>query len=195
MTLICDGPTVGVYTIDPTHTTIDFTSVASKNVPRATVRATFSEVRGVISVGVDARRSSVNAEIVVGSIATGDVDEDRFVQGPALLDGARFPTITYSSVAISSRPGGWAIDGALTLCGVTRRVPLALRFDGVHRSPLGDELVTFTASAAFVPDHLTAGRTAEARTARLLTSAWVRADVVVRAIGPEFPSRRRACAV
>jgi len=63
------------------------------------------------------------------------------------LDLENHPEITFRSTSVVSHSGSdFVLAGELTIRGVTREVELAVEFDGLARSPWGQEVIAFTAT-------------------------------------------------
>jgi polyisoprenoid-binding protein YceI len=61
----------------------------------------------------------VTVSAAAASFTTGNHARDRHVRGPAFLDAARWPDLTFASTQVSRRPDGtWDVAGTLTVRGV-----------------------------------------------------------------------------
>jgi polyisoprenoid-binding protein YceI len=122
-------PEPGSWTIDSVHS---FVAFAVEHFTIAFARGLASGPTGVITVAEDPLASAVRASIDVATIATGNKTRDEKIQGPDVLDVERFPTIDFSSRALRElSPGHYALDGDLTMHGVTQPVTLDLTVHGV----------------------------------------------------------------
>ncbi len=112
-----------VYRIDSERTSVRF-EVMELGVPLATGR--FARTNGRIDYDTAAETGSVEFAVDATSVETGRDLRDRFVRGENMLDAARHPMLLFRSTGMTFVLHRLvAIDGALTLHGVTRRV----RFD------------------------------------------------------------------
>ena len=135
-------PAPGVWEIDPNHTTAEFVArhVLTK------VRGRFTKLSGAIHVAEKPEDSTVEVEIEASSIETHTEDRDNHLRSPDFLDVERFPKLTFKSTAL--RPAGentFQLDGEMTIRDVTLPVTLDVEFIGVHDSPWGTKLATFSA--------------------------------------------------
>jgi polyisoprenoid-binding protein YceI len=122
-------PEPGTWTIDSMHSFVTFTV---EHFTVALARGLASGPTGTITIRPDIASSSVNASINVATIATGNSMRDEKVQGPDVLDVASHPTIDFSSRTLTeTSPGRYALEGDLTIHGVTRPVTLDLALRGV----------------------------------------------------------------
>lgn len=122
-------PEPGTWTIDSTHSVVAFT-VSHFTV--AFARGLASGPTGAITIAENPAESSVRASIDASTIATGNKIRDEKIQGPDVLDVARYPAIDFSSRAVREEsPGRYAVDGDLTMHGITKAVILDLSVNGV----------------------------------------------------------------
>jgi polyisoprenoid-binding protein YceI len=88
--------------------------------------------KGTITVAPDLLASSVQASIDAATISTANAMRDERIHGPDVLDVARYPTIDFASTAVTEiGPGSYAVDGDLSMHGLTRQVTLDLTVRGV----------------------------------------------------------------
>lgn len=138
-------PTAGTFTIDPSHTRVNF---VARHLMVSKVRGAFTQVSGVVEVGEDPVRSSVTAAISAASIDTGLADRDGHLRSADFLDVETFPELAFRSAGglAPSEGNAFTLHGELTVRDVTREVDLAVEFEGVARSPWGQEVIGFTAT-------------------------------------------------
>jgi polyisoprenoid-binding protein YceI len=121
-------PNPGTYTIDPDHS---FAYFGALHHIVGLVRGRFDHVAGTITVAQDPAACAVDVAIDPASVSTQVSERDEDLRGPAYFDVKSFPGITYRGRGIRRLPGGsWAMDGLLTLHGVTKVVPLTFTFNG-----------------------------------------------------------------
>jgi len=138
-------PEAGNWTIDSMHSFVTFTV---EHFTVALARGLASGPTGTISITPDVLSSSVSASINVATITTGNAIRDEKVLGPDVLDVASYPTIDFSSRALTERsPGRYALEGELTIHGVTRPVTLDLGLRGVIADTWGKTRLGLTATA------------------------------------------------
>jgi polyisoprenoid-binding protein YceI len=138
-------PEPGSWTIDSMHSFVTFTV---EHFTVALARGLASGPAGTIHIAPDLPSSSVNATIDAATLTTGNAVRDEKVLGADVLDVATYPTIEFTSHALSeSTPGSYALAGDLTIHGVTRPVTLDLVFHGVITDTWGKERLGLTATA------------------------------------------------
>jgi len=114
------------------------------------VRGTFGGTTGTIVIADDPLQSSVTASIPAATINTNSTDRDNHLRSADFLDVENHPTLDFRSTSIVSHKGAeFVVRGDLTIRGVTREVDLKVEFDGVAKSPWGQEVVAFTATTEF----------------------------------------------
>lgn len=136
-------PAPGTYAIDPSHTQAGF---VVRHLMVSKTRGAFTGVSGTVTVPEDVTASTVSVEIDPASVDTRDETRDGHLRSPDFFDVEQFPTITYASTGLARDGDGWALDGELTVKGVTRPVRLAVEFLGAARDPWGGSRLGFTAS-------------------------------------------------
>src|SRR6202050_1567497 len=110
-----------VWNIDPAHTIAEF---KVKHMMIANVKGQFSKVSGVLTLDEsNFTNSRVEATIEAASLETRDGQRDAHLKSADFFDVEKFPTLHFKSTGISLvRDGELAVEGDLTIRGVTRRV-------------------------------------------------------------------------
>jgi polyisoprenoid-binding protein YceI len=137
--------TPGTWVLDPSHSDVSFTV---RHLMVSKVRGTFSDISGTITVHPDDElKSAVEAKIGIGSVDTRDEKRDAHLRSADFFDAEQHPTMTYRSTGLRRvGDGRYAVDGELTLRGVTRPVQLDLELNGVSSDPWGGTRAGFSAS-------------------------------------------------
>ncbi|MGC1211253.1 MAG: YceI family protein [Micromonospora sp.] len=137
-------PAAGTYVLDAAHKRVGF---VARHMMVSKVRGEFAEATATITVAEDPMQSSVTATIQAASINTAQADRDAHLRSPEFLDVETFPTLEFRSTGVKSRDGNeFVLAGELTIKGVTRPVDLEVEFEGVGRSPFGQDIFGFSAS-------------------------------------------------
>ncbi|MET9202390.1 YceI family protein [Gordonia sp. NPDC003585] len=118
----------GTWTIDPVHSTVGF---SVKHLMVSKVRGKFGTFSGTITVAEDGT-PSVQAEIDVTSISTGNDQRDGHIRSADFFDAEKFPTATFVSTGVAPKGDDYVLTGDFTLKGVTKPVELELEFNGVN---------------------------------------------------------------
>lgn len=128
---LCSTAAPESYTIDPFHSHPHFV-VNHLGVMDLTGR--FDRMSGKITMDSVAKSGSVEIAIETASISTGDGDKgnrprsrDEHLRSPDFFNVAEFPRMTFKGTAVrwnGDAPG--AVEGQLTLLGVTKPVTLAV---------------------------------------------------------------------
>lgn len=139
------GALTGTYAIDPVHSQIGFTA---RHAMVTKVRGTFDEFEGTITIdGNDPSKSSAAVTVQVASVNTRNEQRDGHLRTNDFLDLENFPTITFTSTAISHEGGDdFRVTGDLTIKDVTRSVTIPLEFQGSAKDPFGNTRVGFEGS-------------------------------------------------
>ena len=100
-----------------------------------------------IVIAEDPTQSSVTATIQAASFNSGAEQRDGHVKGADFLDVEKYPTLVFRSTAVKDFDGSeLVLLGELTVKDVTRQVELSVEFEGVSRSPWGQDVFGFTAT-------------------------------------------------
>ncbi|MDH3600617.1 MAG: YceI family protein [Candidatus Tectomicrobia bacterium] len=114
---------VTTWAIDPIHTTAAF---KVRHMMVTWVRGEFGRVEGTVQY--DPQRieaTHVDVAIDVSTLDTRDRTRDTDLRGPAFLDVARFPTITFQSKRVQNvQLGSFELVGDLTIHGVRKETVL-----------------------------------------------------------------------
>jgi polyisoprenoid-binding protein YceI len=136
-------PAPGTWTIDAAHSSVEF---VVRHLMVAKVRGRFSEFSGTIHVGDSPETSSVEVSIAPASITTGDAQRDGHLQSADFFQVEDYPSIAFRSTAVRSVGDRYAVDGELTVHGVTKPVTLDLEYQGSITDPFGNDKAVFSAS-------------------------------------------------
>jgi len=136
-------PAAGRYALDPTHTTVAF---VAKHLMVSKTRGRFGDFEGTIVIAEEPLDSSVAVTIDAASIDSRTPDRDAHLRSADFLDVENHPTLSFRSVAVRHVGGDdFAVDGELTIRGVTRAVTLAMELEGVVADPWGGQRLGFSA--------------------------------------------------
>ncbi|SCG49505.1 YceI family protein [Micromonospora inositola] len=137
-------PAAGTYLLDAAHKRVGF---VARHMMVSKVRGEFAEAAATITVAEDPMESAVTATIQAASIHTAMADRDAHLRSGDFLDVEKFPTLEFRSTGVKSRNGNeFILAGELTIKDVTRPVELEVEFEGVGRSPFGQDIFGFSAS-------------------------------------------------
>jgi len=109
------------WNIDSAHAVVEF---KVKHMMISNVKGHFAKVTGVLTIDeTDLTNSRVEAEIDATSIETRDTQRDEHLKSADFLHVEKFPALSFKSRRISLfREGQMAVEGDLTIRGVTRNV-------------------------------------------------------------------------
>lgn len=133
------------FTIDTAHSGVEFkVRHLVTNVP-----GRFSQFSGTFVFDEKAvENSSVDVTIDVASVDTDNPKRDEHLRSADFFDVATHPQMTFKSVKVRKLDGQrFAVDGNLTLRGVTKPVTLDVEFLGTHPGMGSGLRVGFAASA------------------------------------------------
>ncbi len=137
------GYVAGIWDIDASHSDVSF-SVRHMMVSK--VRGRFGKFSGEIVTGENLTDSSVTATLDATSIDTNNEQRDGHIRSADFFDVENHPEWTFRSTALRVDDGDLALDGELTIKGVTRPVTLALEVNGFGPDAWGGVRAGFSAS-------------------------------------------------
>jgi polyisoprenoid-binding protein YceI len=132
----------GTWAIDPVHSSINF---SVRHLMVSKVRGKFEKFGGTIIVAEDGTRS-VNAEIAVDSVSTGNEQRDAHIKSADFFEVDKYPVAAFTSTGVESDGDNYVLNGQFTLKGVTKPVSLVLEFYGVSPGMGQGEVAGFEAS-------------------------------------------------
>lgn len=136
-------PVVGLWSLDPTHTTLTF---EVRHMMIAKVRGSFGTANGTIEVGEDPTSSAVEVSVDIASIDTGTEDRDNHLRSADFFDVETYPLMTFRSTGVETAGDAYTLNGDLTIKDVTRPVALDFEFNGGLVDPYGNPRVAFSAT-------------------------------------------------
>lgn len=145
-TLETARPGIGTWTLDASHTLVEF---AVKHLMIASVKGRFAGVSG--SVAIDPARpqaAALEVSIDVATIDTRDEKRDAHLRSADFFEAERFPVIRFAGKRVEGDVNGkFRVVGDLTIRNVTREVALDVTSAGRVTDPWGGERMGFSATA------------------------------------------------
>ncbi len=136
------------YNIEPNHT---YPSFEADHMGISFWRGKFNKTGGVVKLDRAAKTGTMDITIDANSIDFGHDKMNDHAKGEDMFNVAKFPTITYKGKAIKfegDRPV--AVEGDLTMLGVTKPVTLAIsKFKCIEHPMFKREVCGADASAEF----------------------------------------------
>jgi polyisoprenoid-binding protein YceI len=111
----------GRYRLDRSLSEVRFTS---RKFGLFTIRGSIGMVSGDFTIGERLEDSALHAVLDAATFRTPMAKRDEHVQGSALLDVAKFPSMEFDSTEVVRTPRGWEIRGLLTVHGEVARAVL-----------------------------------------------------------------------
>ncbi len=117
----------GTYAIEPSHARVLFTV---EHLGFSTWYGDFTGAKGVLVLDPkDPSKSSVDVSVPTASVSTTNAVLDGELKSADWFDAAKYPTISFKSTKVTvTGPGRAAVEGDLTLHGVTKPVTLTATF-------------------------------------------------------------------
>ena len=140
-------PPPGKYELDRSHSTVEFVGrhMISK------VRGRFTEFTGTVLVGDTPADSSVEVEVVAGSVTTHFDQRDNHLKSGDFFELETYPTFSFRSTAVRvTGDTTFEVDGDLTIKDITNPVTLKGEYLGWGPDMEGNPM--FAASAKTTVD-------------------------------------------
>jgi polyisoprenoid-binding protein YceI len=140
--LFVPAPSSGTYDIDPIHTFVIF---SVRHLIFGKVRGRFDAIKGDFDVSDD--RSTLferfMVEIDAQSIDTQVSARDADLRSERFFNVAKYPTISIRGMQ-GCRDGDdrWKVDSDITICGLTRSVPLLITLRGFFCDDIGNTKIS-----------------------------------------------------
>ena len=126
------------WTFEPGHTAAEF---KARHMMVTWVRGHFVNIHGTLQFDAAAPgRSTVEIEIDVSTLWSGDPHRDEHLLGADFLDVANHPTIVFKSTEVEQiGESDYRVIGVLTLRGVTRATSLDVHYLGQWPTPFWED--------------------------------------------------------
>ena len=127
------------WTFEPGHTSAAF---RARHMMVTYVRGSFKNVHGTLDFdSANPGLSSVDVVIETAGIWTGDDKRDGHLRAPDFLDAESHPEITFQGNRVELiGDHDYLVKGDLTIRGVTREVPLKVKYLGTWPTPWWEEV-------------------------------------------------------
>lgn len=135
----------GLWVIDGVHSTVEFTV---RHLGISKVRGRFRAFGANVTIGPELASSSLTAEVDLSSVDTGNTDRDGHLRTTDFFDLESHPKLTFRSTMLTDRgDGAYAVNGDLSLNGITHPQELIVQFNGTETYPVDGTLhAGFTAT-------------------------------------------------
>jgi polyisoprenoid-binding protein YceI len=145
-TLATPQTSTTTWNIDPVHSVAEF---KVKHMMISNVKGQFPKVNGTLTRDEsDLTNSRIEALIEAASIETRDPQRDAHLKSADFLDVEKFPTLSLKSTGIRVvRDGELAVEGDLTIHGVTRKVLFSVEGpSAAAKDPWGNTRIAVSAT-------------------------------------------------
>jgi polyisoprenoid-binding protein YceI len=144
-------PGVGLWRIDPSHSSIRF---VARHLALSRIYGSFSEFNGTIKTGTRMEDALINVSIDATSLTTANKMRDDHLKSADFLDVQRNPTIEFNSSKITRLDGDqWWVNGTLNLHGTIDDIRLDASYLGIRN--WDGERVGCTATTRLHREHFT----------------------------------------
>lgn len=128
----------GTWGLDANHSGVHF---KVRHIGLTNVRGRFNRFDAQLTVGESLEQTAVEATIDMSSVDTNQPDRDAHLRSTDFFSADEHPTMSFRSTAVrATGDDEYALDGELTINGVTKPVTLDVEFTGSETFP-GDGLL------------------------------------------------------
>jgi polyisoprenoid-binding protein YceI len=129
----------GIWSVDPTHSTVGF---AVKHMGIATVRGQFQEFGGTLEIGDGLSTAKAQGVVKADTVDTNEPQRDGHLRSADFFHVDEHPEISFDSTRIEPIDDeSFRITGSLTMRGVTQEIVLDAEVTGTDVDPWGNERV------------------------------------------------------
>ena len=134
-----------LWQIDPAHSSINF---SVRHMMISKVRGQFKNFSGTVAFDEEnPANTTVQIEIDVNSIFTGEEQRDNHLKSPDFFDAANYPVATFTSTRVEQIDNETGkLYGNLTIKEITRELVLDVEYAGTAVSPWGTQAAGFFAT-------------------------------------------------
>ncbi len=134
------------WTLDNTHSTVDFTV---KHMMIATVRGRFKDFEGTLELNEENPSASrIEGTVDVASIDTNDANRDGHLRSADFFEVEKFPTMHFRSTRIEPvSDSRFKVTGDLTIRDITGEIVWDVTYEGQGQDPWGKQRRAFSAQA------------------------------------------------
>ena len=129
----------GTWNVDASHSEVGFTA---RHLMVSKVRGQFKDFAAVVNVAQPFEQSTVEATVQLASVDTNSADRDTHLKSADFFDVENNPAMTFKSTKVTND----ALEGNLTIKGITKPVTFDLDFGGVSADPWGGTRAGFEAT-------------------------------------------------
>ncbi|MGH9293192.1 MAG: YceI family protein [Acidimicrobiales bacterium] len=138
------GYLAGSWTVDPVHSDVSF---IVRHMMVSKLRGHFERFSGQIVTGGDPLESTVTATVDAASLNTNNAQRDDHIRSADFLEVDQYPTLEFRSTSLRAEGADeYALEGDLTVHGVTRPVTFELELNGFTADPFGGYRTGFSAT-------------------------------------------------
>lgn len=129
------------WAIDTAHSEIQF---KVRHLLIATVTGQFNQFSGEVDANDDFSEISAHFEAQVASISTNNEMRDNHLKSEEFFAADQYPTLTFNSTGVSRNSAEEvALNGDLTIRGVTKPIALAVTYNGTITDAYGQTKAAF----------------------------------------------------
>jgi polyisoprenoid-binding protein YceI len=123
----------GTWKADPYHSGVFF---RVRHLGLANVRGRFDRFEATLTVGSTLADVAVKASIDMSSVNTNQADRDNHLRSTDFFSTEKHPDMEFVSTSLRQRgQDEFDLVGDLTINGITRQIPLSVRFEGTEVFP------------------------------------------------------------
>ncbi len=123
------------WKVDAGHSIVQF---KVKHLAIANVSGTFDRFEGTVqSQNDNFEGAQVQVEMEADSLNTNNIERDKHLKSDIFFDAVHFPKISFNG-QIDKEDNRYMLNGELTIRGTSKKIKLAVAFNGIGKGRFGD---------------------------------------------------------
>ncbi len=123
------------WKVDPGHSEVQF---KVKHMTIANVSGTFDIFQGTVETqNEDFEGAQVNFEMDADSLSTNNKERDKHLKSELFFEVEHFPKLLFNGQIVNVH-NGYLLDGELTIRDTSKKVQLAVAYNGIGKGRFGD---------------------------------------------------------
>jgi polyisoprenoid-binding protein YceI len=121
---------IGLYQIDPTTAKLNFQLGPKGGI----TKGAFKSFSGEINITSSIQNTTFSIQLPLSKLTTFNKYRDESLLAPEYFGADKFPEMTYKSASLSSKEDSYELKGKFTMLGVSKDLPIQMKYIGMVES-------------------------------------------------------------